>query len=268
MILKFFKFLSLIVLQLVLLSSCISRKEIVYFQGSSEGKNTLDFNNKILNLRPQDRLSINVSAQERAAVIPFNLPLVNSFLNEDLSTTTSGGQSTNQTYVVNSKGVIDFPVLGEIKVSGLSIEKLKFNLTTEIAKYVKNPIVSVELENFNISVLGEVNKPGTFKVKDQSISLVKALGIAGDMTVFGKRTNVLVIREESDGQVTRNYVDITSPKITSSPYYYLKQNDVVYVEPNKGQIRSSNYRNASVYTSIAFALMSLTTLFVTFISLD
>jgi len=260
---KSFEFLSITFLCIILFNSCASREDLVYFNGSHDGK-SIDFKNKILNLQPQDRLSINVSAQEQAAVIPFNLPAVNSVLNQDLSTSTVGGNNGGSTYVVNSKGIIDFPVLGEIKVSGLSIEELKMNLTMEIAKYVKDPIVSVELENFKISVLGEVNRPGTFTIKDQSISLMKALGRANDLTIYGKRKNILVIREEPDGSVSRNYVDITTPNIINSPFYYLKQNDIVYVEPNNAQMQSSKYRNINVYSSITIALATVASFLISF----
>ncbi len=240
-------------------TSCVSRKKIAYFQKNNFENAILNSKDILLNLKPQDRLTISVSAQEQAAAIPFNLPVV-GMSNTNVSNSINMGTNL-QTYIVNSEGNIDFPVLGSVHVEGLSVEKLKAMLTESIAEYVKKPIVTIELVNFRVSILGEVVRPGTYRIEDQSITLPKALGLAGDMTIFGKRENVLVIREESDGQVTRNYLDITSPLIIKSPYYYLRQNDIVYIEPNGAQRQGANLRNASVYVSIASILVTLAVLF-------
>ena len=142
-------------------------------------------------------------------------------------------------------------------MQGLNRQELAAKLKDQIAAYVQDPIVNVRIVNFEVSVLGEVNRPGTFDIRDEYLSLPKALGLAGDLTIYGQRNNVLVMREEN-GVKTHAYLDLTDASVINSPYYYLKQNDVVYVEPNGAQRQSASYnRNAGVYISIASVLISL-----------
>jgi polysaccharide export outer membrane protein len=171
------------------------------------------------------------------------------------------GQPQLQPYLVDSEGLINFPELGRIKVEGMTRIDLAEDLQEQLLKYVDKPIVNVRIVNFQVSVLGEVNRPGTFTITDEYLTVSKALGLAGDMTIYGKRKNVLVVREE-DGSKSHAYLDLTQAEVLNSPYYYLKQNDVVYVEPNRAQRQSSIYnRNASIYISIASVIVSLTVLF-------
>jgi polysaccharide biosynthesis/export protein len=250
-----------VVLCVFLLSSCVSRREIVYFQGLEEAGERLEQNKrKGLEIKPNDLLTISVSAPEVEAAIPFNLPVTaggNSFGADHLRVS---GTPALQSYLVDSDGKIEFPVLGSVKVQGLNRQQLSAKLKNEISEYVQDPIVNVRIVNFQVSILGEVNRPGTFDVKDEYLSLPKALGLAGDLSIYGRRDNVLVMREEG-GKKIYEYLDLRNPDTMDSPFYYLKQNDVVYVEPNGAQRQSASYnRNAGVYISIASVLVSLAVL--------
>ncbi len=232
------------------ISSCVSKKEITYFQGLDNVQQQLASSKISLEIKPNDLLTISVSAYNMEAAMPFNLPAVG----------VAGGGGINaqlQPFLVDNDGNIEFPQLGSIKVSGLNSQKLAEKLKLQISEYVQDPIVIVRIVNFQVSVLGEVNRPGTFSVPDEYLSLPKALGLAGDMSIYGQRTNVLVMREEN-GTKTHEYLDLTDANVINSPFYYLKQNDVVYVEPNGAQKQAANYnRNASVYISVASVLISL-----------
>ncbi|MUP44547.1 polysaccharide export protein [Gramella sp. BOM4] len=252
----------LLILLLCLTFSCVSRKEIVYFQGLDQVENQLDENiNTSLKIKPNDLLTISVSAPEQEAALPFNLPVVGVPQGgAELGGLSVNGRQQLQTYLVDSDGNIEFPVLGTTEVAGLNRQELSAKLKSQISEYVQDPIVNVRIVNFQVSVLGEVNRPGTFDVKDEYLSLSKALGLAGDLSIYGRRDNVLVMREEN-GQKIHAYLDLTDPAVINSPFYYLQQNDVVYVEPNGAQIQSASYnRNAGVYISIASVLISLAVL--------
>ncbi len=232
------------------ISSCVSKKEIAYFQGLDNVQQQVESSKIALEIKPNDLLTISVSAYNMEAAMPFNLLVVG----------VAGGGGANaqlQPFLVDSDGNIEFPQLGTIRVSGLNRQELSTKLKTQISEYVQEPIVNVRIVNFQVSVLGEVNRPGTFSVPDEYLSLPQALGLAGDMNIYGQRTNVLVMREEN-GLKTYEYLDLTDANVINSPFYYLKQNDVVYIEPNGAQKQAANYnRNASVYISVASVLISL-----------
>ena len=220
-----------------------------------ELQSELDAAKTNLKIQPNDLLTITVSAANIEAVQPFNLPVTSApRVGEPGSV---GGNMQLQTYLVDSDGNIEFPVLGTVHVSGLTRQELVEKLKQEISKYVQNPIVNIKIINFQVTVLGEVNRPGTFTVPDERLSLSKALGLAGDLTIYGRRDNVMILREIGDTK-EYSYVDLTQSDFLNSPYYYLQQNDVVYVEPNSAQMQGASYnRNASVYISIASVLISL-----------
>ena len=259
---KFFKSGVILFLASIIFSSCVSRKEIVYFQGLEKAEATFEKNQKTgLDIKPNDLLTINVSATEPEAAIPFNLPVIAvPQTGTEMAGLSVNGRQQLQTYLVDSDGNIEFPVLGTVNVGGLNRQQLVSKLKTKIAEYVQNPIVNIRIVNFQISVLGEVARPGTFDIRDEYLSLPKALGFAGDLTIYGRRNNVLVMREEN-GKKVHEYLDLTNPNVINSPFYYLQQNDVVYVEPNGAQMQSASYnRNAGVYISIASVLISLAVL--------
>ena len=248
---------------LAVLSSCVSREEMVYFQnldGLKRQESSASMYDN-LEIKPNDQLSITVSAEEIEAAMPFNLPFVGNIMGGRTGEMRVNGTPALQNYLVNAEGEIQFPVLGTIKVAGLNRKELAKKLKEDIAAYIQNPIVMVRISNFQVTVLGEVNQPGTFPVNDEYLSLPKALGMAGDLTIYGKRKNVLVVRESGNGEKKHAYLDLTDADIVDSPFYYLQQNDVVYVEPNGPQLQSASYnRNASVYISIASVLVSLAVL--------
>ena len=248
---------AIVLLSILMFSSCVSRKEMVYFQNIEELASVQNNSSADLLLKADDLLTINVSAPEQTAAIPFNLPVVGVSDNGISGGLNVTGRQQMQTYRVNNDGQINFPVLGIMEVDGLSPQELEYKLGEEIKEYVQDPIVNVRLVNFQISVLGEVNRPGTFTIDRETLSLPVALGIAGDLSIYGKRKNVLVMREK-DGDKIHAYLDLTDANVINSPFYYLQQNDVVYVEPNGAQLQGASYnRNAGVYISIASVLISL-----------
>ncbi len=249
---NFFKRFILFLLLLFIISSCVSRKEMVYFQDieqlrKSENKRT--GNN--LEIRPDDLLTIRVSAPEQEAAIPFNLTKTIQ------SPNAIRGDAEPETYMVSNEGTIEFPVLGTIEVAGLTTFEVASKIQKMITEYVRNPIVNVRILNFQISVLGEVAKPGTFDIEDDQISLSKALSMAGDLTIFGKRENILVMGE-TEGVKTYAYLDLTDANVVNSPHYYLRQDDVIYVEPRGARRQSAGSTGlASTYLSIVSVLASL-----------
>jgi polysaccharide export outer membrane protein len=221
------KFLVAIVL-LISLDSCVSNKEMIYLQ-EVEGKSALETIVKVdPKIQQGDIMSINVSAIDAEAALPFNL-------------FEAGNTATVPkpiTYLVNSDGEINFPVLGKIKVEGFTTKEITNNLTLSLVAYIQKPIVNIRLTNFKVTVLGEVKSPGIYPVPNERISILEAIGLAGDLTIQGKRKNVMLIREQ-EGKRTIVNIDLTNKEMLNSPYFYLAQNDVLIVEPNKSKINSS-----------------------------
>ena len=253
-----FRFAILSLLVLIMASSCASRKNLVYFQDEPLEEGIKVSEPEQIIYKPDDILTINVSAFDLETVRPFNMYTVENNTNV-LSVQTA---RQVQTYLVDYNGNIDFPVLGKIKVAGLNRTELTALLTERISEYATDPIVNVRLINFTVTILGEVSRPGTFTIQDERITILEALGLASDLTIFGKRNNVLLIREV-DGKKRFAKIDLTSINSVSSPLYYLQQNDVIYVEPNNARIRSSTFnQNNSVLIS---AIGTLTTILAVFL---
>ncbi len=230
---------------------------MVYFQDIDQLGERIDRRQSDnLEIQPDDELTIRVSAPEQEAALPFNLT-------KSLSSQIGmGGNTELESYLVSNEGTIQFPVIGTIKVAGLTNIELAEKVTDLIDEYVKDPIVNVRILNFQITVLGEVKNPGTFSIKDDHITLSKALGLAGDLTIYGKRENVLVMGEE-DGRKTYAYLDLTDANVVNSPHYNLRQNDVIYVEPKATRRQSASSTSiASTYLSIASVLTSLVLLII------
>ena len=250
-------YLSLILcLGVATLTSCGSSKKVVYFQDLKPGETEIQLPEvKAITVRPEDKISIIVNSRDPQLTDLFNLPYVSRQLGQSLSRNgiTTGISQGVSVYTVNAEGEIDFPVLGKIKVAGMKREEIaetvKNKLITE--NLVKDPVVTVEFANLCISVLGEVNHPGRFSIDRDRLTILDALSMAGDLTIYGNRYKVMVLRQEGD--IQRVYgVDLTSGNhIYTSPAYYLQQNDVVYVEPNDVKARQStvngnNVRSANV----------------------
>lgn len=246
---------------ILLLFSCASRKDIVYYQGIDEMAPSEKSTSYEIKIQPDDLLMIIVSAEDPEIAAPFNLKSVSmvSPSKQDLVRS----QETMQLYLIDASGFIEFPVLGKLKVGGMSRSEVLQMLQQKIAVYIKNPIINLRVMNFKVSVQGEVNLPGTYPVVSDRITLIEALTMAKDLTIYGKRNNILVIRE-IDGVKSYNRVDITKAEFINSPFYYLAQNDVVYVEPNKNKINGAAIGpNTGVIISISSLLITLITLIIT-----
>lgn len=245
-----------LMLLLLMISSCVSRKEMVYFQEIEQlNKSQIQRSGNNLEIRPDDLLTIRVSAPEQEAAIPFNLTKTIQ------SSNAIRGDVEPETYMVSNEGTIEFPILGTIEVAKLTTFEVADKIKIMITDYVKDPIVNVRVLNFQISVLGEVAKPGTFDIEDDHISVSKALAMAGDLTIYGKRENILVMGE-TEGEKTYAYLDLTDANVVNSPHYYLRQNDVVYVEPKSTRRQTAGSTGlAATYISIASVLASLIVLF-------
>ena len=251
-------YLVISIISIIFITSCASRKNLVYFQDEPLEAGLLISEPEQLVYKPDDILTINVSALDPDTVRPFNLPLVANNTNVGLN---AQAQLQVQSYLVDYDGNIQFPVLGALKVEGLTRTELTSLLTEKISTYVNDPIVNVRLANFTITIIGEVSSPGTFTIQDERITLLEALGMANDLTIFGARKNVLIIREV-DGKKKFANVDLTSIKTVNSPVYYLQQNDVIYVEPNKARIRSSSYnQNNNVLIAAIGTLATIVAIF-------
>lgn len=243
------QFLTITVIAALLLSSCASKKDVVYFQDTGSFETIVDKNSFTPKFKVDDLVSIHVSTLDNVASAPFNLYRGSS----------EGGMITEQVdYLIDKEGNIDFPVIGKLKIAGLSPDELRILLRDELSDYLKDPIINIRLMNFTITVLGEVRRPGTYSVNGERITLLEALGLAGDLTIKGKRDNIMVLRD-FDGTKVYTRVDLTNKGAMSSPVYYLTQNDVVYVEPNKSAITSSSLDNrATIAVSIASVLITST----------
>lgn len=242
----------------LIISSCVSRQKIAYFQGIEEYTSVP--NMEPVTIKPNDMLSIIVSAANLESVVPFNLTAIArpiSSANQIQRGAGVGGQTQEIPYMVDNEGKILFPVLGEIAVEGLSPKELRDELTHRLKEYVIDPVVNVRILNFTITVLGEVGQPGTYGVTGERVALPEALGLASDITIFGRRDNVLVIREV-EGKKTYRFLNLLDADVLNSDFYYLQQHDVVYVEPNRAHRQSSIFnRNLSVYVSVASLLLTL-----------
>lgn len=247
---------------LLLMSACNSSKEIVYFQDlTGEETSTEPSGRTEMRAEPGDKISIIVNTRDPKISSLFNLPVMSQRIgySQEASLNNSTGVSC---YTVNKNGFIDFPVLGEVNVLGLDREEIASKIKNELIArdLVKTPVVTVEFGNHYISILGEVNKPGRYYIDQDKVTIIDAIGMAGDLTIFGKRKTVRVIREENGKKKIYN-VDLTNgQKVYSSPVYYLRQHDLVYVEPNDMKARQSTVNGNNVLsTSFWISLASLLT---------
>lgn len=227
------------------LASCSSNRTVLpYFTDiSTIREGSFPAGNYLPDIKPDDELYISVTSANPEATAIYNLPMSNPATK---ATFTKTPTASFHTYVVDSKGDIKFPELGEIHVAGMNVEQLRDDLTARISKEVENPIVVVELVNFQVNVAGEVANPGVVRVTRNRFSILDALSAAGDMTPYGERSNVLVIRE-TDGKKEYAHIDLNSSDILDSPYYYLQQNDYIYVEPNKIRQANSKYNQDNAF---------------------
>ncbi|WP_164735384.1 polysaccharide biosynthesis/export family protein [Pseudoflavitalea rhizosphaerae] len=240
------------------LISCVSNKELtakaVYFKNANDSslrKTVIEFEPK---LQKGDILYIGVSTANDASAKLFNLP------NFYASSVTAGAGGTTSGYLIDESGDIVFPMIGKLHVDGTTKAALTDTLTRKIREYANDAIVSIRLINYKITVLGEVAKPGSFTIPSERVTVLEAIGLAGDLTTFGKRDNIRVIRETNQGR-EMGQLNLNDGNIFSSPYYYLRQNDVVYIEMNSRKMANADQTNARTL-SIGLGIVSAVSLIV------
>lgn len=245
---------------------CSTPKEISYFQDMQPGISECAITEPVeIRVRPKDKLSILVNSPDQKLTNLFNLPIVSQQIGqENAGSGTSRGVSG---YTVDSEGCIHFPVLGKVKVEGMTREEIAAHLTRQLKEQelIKDPVVTVEFMNLCVSVLGEVNRPGRITINRDNLTILDALSEAGDLTIYGKREKVMVLRQEEGRQRVYAVNLCSAGNIYSSPVYYLQQNDIVYVEPNNTRSRQStvngnNVRSTSFWISLASLLTSIAVL--------
>lgn len=249
----------------LLLNSCGSTKQVAYFQNADSIELSASKGLYDAKIMPKDILIITVITTDPKTSMPFNLSVQQTL---NASGVLYAGSSTLQTYLVDNNGVIVFPVIGKVHVEGLTVRECEDAIREKIMPYLaetENPVVTVKMSSFKVSVLGEVNHPGTFNVSTGKISVMEALAQAGDMTIYGKRDNVMLIREDAYGQKSTHRLNLNDANIINSPYYYLQQNDMIYVEPNKVKARNSSIGTSttlwlsgiSILTSVAALVVNI-----------
>ncbi|WP_164111740.1 MULTISPECIES: polysaccharide biosynthesis/export family protein [Sphingobacterium] len=247
----------LIFVLIFILASCASRKKIVYLQPSS-----VQFEQMQAKYAPkiqqEDLITITVSASDVKATLPFNQQNI-----YQASVGSSTDMAFKPTYLVDANGEIDFPVLGKMKLGGLSRLEATDKIRTKLMQYIVDPVVNLTFSNFKVTVLGEVNKPGVYTLPQERVTVLEALALAGDMTLKGQRNNVLLVREQN-GEKKTERLNLLTDSVLNSPYYYLAQNDLIYVEPNNSQVRNSRFgQDTNVWISITSLIITITALIVT-----
>ena len=250
----------ILVLLVALMTSCSAPKNVAYLWNSDDvdlSQSQYLYDAKIM---PKDILTITVNTVNPEAAAPFNL-VVSTALNNNGQI---GNQRALQSYLVDNEGGIDFPVLGRIKVGGLTkreCEKLIHDKVKPYLNAAENPVVTVRMSSYSISVLGEVNRPGSYQVSREKINILEALAQAGDLTIYGVRENVKLIREDANGKKQIYHINLNDANLLTSPYYYLQQNDIVYVEPNKVKARNSSIgQSTTLWISATSILISMASL--------
>ncbi len=245
-------------------SSCASTANLTYYTDAQNLFEVPATQSYDLKIQKDDIIAIKITSETPELVIPFTTGSTAPTVITSTTTPTAESQATANTYLVNSAGEINFPILGIIKVEGMTHNQAAKIIQDKIVDggYIKDADVSVELTNFKVTVLGEVSSPGVYTSQSERVSIFDAVGMAGDLTIYGVRDNVSIVREQG-GKREVIRIDLSNKDILASPYYYLKPNDIVYVEPNKKQKRQSNY-NSYIMTgiisglSILFSILTLT----------
>ncbi len=235
----------------VLLSSCKTQEKILYFQDIQLNKNEPVVGSRDIRLQPKDQISIIVNSKDPQLAALFNLATSSN----QVGSSGGSGSSKISGYTLDDKGEIDFPVLGKIKITGMTKSEVAEHVKTSLieANLINDPVVTVEFMNLYVTVLGEVRLPGKYMITKDQITLLEALSMAGDLTIYGIRDGIYVIREENGQRITYK-TDIRSKNLFASPAYFLKQNDVIYIEPNKTATKNSRIGSA---TSIVFSCIGV-----------
>lgn len=258
---KFYKII-LVAASVLVLGSCSTPRQISYFQDLHPGESELTLAVPTeIKIQPKDKLSILVNSQDLRLTNLFNLPIVTQQVGQENSSNTNRGLSG---YTVDSKGNIDFPILGPLHIQGMTREEVAAYVKKELLSHdlIKDPVVTVEFMNLTVSVMGEVKNPGRYNIDKDHLTILDVLSQAGDLTIYGKREKVMVLRNENGTQRVYGINLCSADHLYSSPVYYLQQNDVVYVEPNETKARQStvngnNVRSTSFWISLASLLTSI-----------
>lgn len=255
---------------LLLLCSC-SVPQVAYFNDMNNGQAVKVEEMAAVRLQPEDKVSIVVKSKDPQLSELFNLPIIASRIGYGQSSNSYYSQGASL-YTIDSRGEIDFPVIGRLKIAGMSREEAATYVKQQLMakNMVQDPVVTVEYANLGFNVLGEVSRPGRYMFDRDHMTLLDALSMAGDLTIQGRRENVMVIREGENGERTSYMVDLRSARsVYESPAYYIRQNDVIYVEPNNVRARQSTVngntvRSASFWISLASLMTSIAVLITRF----
>ena len=258
------KHLGIFILGALLLASCATNKRAAYIQQVQTDIPTAIEQDYQIRIKPLDRLTVTINSKDPELAAPFNAASSYNSLN-GLSSYSSSSNGNLQILTVDKEGKIQLPIIGEIDCDGLTRNELAKKIENTIREngMVHDPIVIIQFADVKFSVLGEVARPGQFSITKDRISLFDARAMAGDLTIYGQRENVALIREEN-GMRTVHYFDLKNPDILTSPYFYLQQDDVVYVTPNKYKAQAGEInQNRSFYISLVSVAVSVATLLVT-----
>lgn len=254
-----------LLLGVVVLASCASQKRVIYLQDTQADEQVKIAQDYQIRIKPLDRLTVVVNSRDPELAAPFNTSTsLNSLTGTPLSTYSSNSASL-QIRTVDENGDLDMPIIGPIQCKGKTRSELAQEIADKIREggYISDPTVNIQFADMKISVIGEVARPGQYDITNDRISLLDALSLAGDLTIYGVRSDVKVIREENGVRTTAS-LDLTSQDIYDSPYFYLQQNDVIYVKPNKYRAQAGEIsQNRSFYISLVSTAVSVATLIVT-----
>lgn len=244
-----------LVASVMLLCGCASSKDVPYFQNINEVNYNVPSELYDAKIMPKDILTITVSTTDPKAATPFNLTV-----SEPLTVTgkLAASSSSLQTYLVDNDGKIVFPVIGILEVKGMTVRQCEAMIKQKITPYLsttENPVVTVKMANFKVSVFGEVARPNSYTVSTGKINVLEALAQAGDMTIYGRRDNVTIIREDAQGKKIYHQMDLRDANIINDPFFYLQQNDIVYVEPNKVKTQNAAIGTSTTLTFSAVSIL-------------
>jgi len=255
-----YTFLLLIILSFL---SCNVKKNIVYFQGTNSSNDSSLSNLQLqktsdkLIFKTDDLISVDVNSADVESLKPFMNDIIT---NSNQAPAYNNGIAAKGGYLIDFNGNINFPLIGQVKIGGLSRTDATQLIQVKLREYIIDAIVTLRIQNFKVTILGDVKVPGTYNIPNERLTLIEALGLAGDLNITGVRNNILVIREEN-GIKKEFRIDLTKNDIFASPVYYLNQNDVVYVEPNRAK------RNTSIVSSTAGIFISVASLVITTINI-
>lgn len=234
---------------IITINSCGLKKEVVYFKNSE----TIDLELKEHSpkLKKDDFISILVLGGDESTMKIVNTPQVQGAMRGYAT-----GTPTSNGYLIDQKGEINFPLIGKIKLEGLSRDQAISLIEEKLSSLINKPVVTLQIQNFHVTILGEIKTPGTFTIPNEKVNILELLGIAGDLTIYGARKNILVLREEN-GRKKEYRIDITKSDFINSPVYNLQQNDVVYIEPNQSKVNSSRVSStAGIFVSVATLIIT------------